>query len=88
MDPEIKPNSVYVTNETKEILRMSNSTIKRLLKKDIIKTNKVEGQCRGEILRLVLPKTKRMTVSIYQKIEKKLKIKLRNGNLKSHEFKK
>ena len=80
MDSEIKPNSIYTTNETREILKISNSTIKRLLKKGIIKANKVGGQYRilgKEILRLVSPKAKREAVNIYQKIKKKAKEKLR-----------
>jgi len=77
---EIKPNSIYTTNETKEILKISNSTIKRLLKKGIIKANKVGGQYRilgKEILRLVSPKAERKVVSIYQKLKKKAKEKIR-----------
>ena len=80
MNPEIKPNSVYTTNETKKILKISDSTIKRLLKKGIIKANKVGGQYRilgKEILRLVSPKTERKAVNIYQKIKKKAKDKIR-----------
>ena len=80
MDSEIKPNTVYTTSETKEILKISNSTIKRLLKKGIIKANKVGGQYRilgKEILRLVSPKTERKAVSLYQKIKKKAKEKIR-----------
>ena len=80
MDSEIKPNSIYTTNETKEILKISNSTIKRLLKKGIIKANKVGGQYRilgKEILRLVSPKTERKMVNFYQKIKKEAKAKLR-----------
>ena len=79
MENEIKPNSVYTTNETKEILKISDSTIKRLLKKGIIKANKVGGQYRilgKEILRLVSPKTERKVVSIYQKIKRKAKDKI------------
>ncbi len=80
MDSEIKPNSVYTTNETKEILKISNSTIKRLLKKGIIKANKVGGQYRilgKEILRLISPKAERKIVSIYQKIKRKAKEKIK-----------
>ena len=80
MDSEIKPNSVYTTNETKKILKISDSTIKRLLKKGIIKANKVGGQYRilgKEILRLVSPKTERKAVNIYQKIKSEAKDKLR-----------
>ncbi len=77
---EIKPNSIYTTNETKEILKISISTIKRLLKKGVIKANKIGGQYRilgKEILRLVSPKTERKVVSIYQKLKKKAKDKIR-----------
>ncbi len=80
MDSEIKPNSIYTTNETKKILKISDSTIKRLLKKGIIKANKVGGQYRilgKEILRLVSPKTERRAVNIYQKIKKRTKEKIR-----------
>ncbi len=80
MEKEIKPNSIYTTNETKEILKISDSTIKRLLKKGIIKANKVGGQYRilgKEILRLVSPKTERKVVNIYQKIKRKAKDKIK-----------
>ena len=79
MEKEIKPNSVYTTNETREILKISDSTIKRLLKKGIIKANKVGGQYRilgKEILRLVSPKAERKAVNIYQKIKRKAKDKI------------
>jgi len=79
MDSEIKPNSVYTTNETKDFLKISDSTIKRLLKKGIIKANKIGGQYRilgKEILRLISPKVERKVVSFYQKIKKKTKDKI------------
>lgn len=78
-DPEIKPNIVYTTNETKNFLKISNSTIKRLLKRGILKANKVGGQYRilgKEILRLISPKTERKAVNIYQKIKIKAKEKI------------
>ena len=43
---EIKPNSVYTTKETRNILKVSESTIKRFLKRGIIRANKVGGQYR------------------------------------------
>ena len=55
---EIRPNAVYTTTETQEVLRVSNSTIKRLLKKGLIRANKVGGQYRilgKEILRVISP---------------------------------
>ena len=61
-------------------MKISDSTIKRLLKKGIIKANKVGGQYRilgKEILRLVSPKTERKVVSVYEKIKKKAKDKIK-----------
>jgi len=79
MEKELKPNSVYTTNETKEILKISDSTIKRFLKKGILRANKIGGQYRilgKEILKLISPKTERKTVRIYQKIKKRIKNKI------------
>ena len=76
---EIKPNLVYTTEETKTFLKVSDSTIKRLLKKGILRANKVGGQYRAlgkEILRLVSPKTERKAVATYQKLKKKTKAKI------------
>lgn len=80
MEKELKPNSVYTTNETKEILKISDSTIKRLLKKGILRANKVGGQYRilgKEILKLLSPKIERRAVTIYQKIKKDIKGKIK-----------
>jgi len=79
MDSELKPNSVYTTSEARNFLKISNSTIKRFLKKGIIKANKIGGQYRilgKEILRLVSPKIERRAVSFYQKLKRKAKEKV------------
>ena len=79
MEEKIKPNSIYTTNETKMFLKISDSTIKRLLKRGIIKANKVGGQYRilgKEILRLVSPKVERRAVGFYQKLKRKAKGKI------------
>ena len=58
MTQEIKPNAIYTTEETQKLLKISNSTIKRMLKKELIRANKVGGQYRilgKEILRLDSP---------------------------------
>jgi len=68
MNQEIKPNGVYTTNETKDILRISESTIKRLLKKGLLRANKVGGQYRilgKEILRLLSPSIEKEAVKSY-----------------------
>lgn len=79
MNKEIKSNQIYTTAETKELLKISDSTIKRLLKRGIIRANKVGGQYRilgKEILRLVSPKIERRAVKTYQNIKQKAKSKI------------
>lgn len=75
MEQEIKPNSIYTTNETQKLLKISNSTIKRMLKNGLLKANKVGGQYRilgKEILRLVSPKAEKKAVKSYLKIKKQV----------------
>lgn len=75
MVEEIKPLGVYTTSETKAVLRISDSTIKRLLKKGLIRANKVGGQYRilgKEILRLVSPKLEKDAVKSYLGIKGKV----------------
>ena len=73
---EINPLEVYTTRETQSLLKISESTIKRLLKKGIIRANKIGGHYRilgKELLRLLSPAIERKAVSAYHK----LKIKTR-----------
>lgn len=75
MNIEIKANSIYTTAETQEILKISNSTIKRLLKKGAIRANKIGGQYRilgKEILRLVSPEVEKNAVKSYLRLKKKV----------------
>lgn len=77
---EIKPNAVYTTDETQKLLKVSNSTIKRMLKKGLIKANKVGGQYRilgREILRLVSPEIEKKAVKSYLQLKKKVVDKIR-----------
>jgi excisionase family DNA binding protein len=72
---EIKPNTVYTTNETQELLKVSSSTIKRMLKKGLIRANKVGGQYRilgKEILRLVSPEVEQKAIKSYLNIKKRV----------------
>lgn len=72
--PEIKPNQVYTTKEAQNFLKISTSTIKRLLKKGIIKAYKVGGQYRiwgSEILQLVSPKLERKVYKVYRGVREK-----------------
>lgn len=75
MDKEIKPNAIYTTKETQELLKVSNSTIKRMLKNGLIHANKVGGQYRilgKEILRLVSPEVEKKAVRSYLKVKDKV----------------
>ena len=75
MSEEIKPNAVYTTSETEKILKISSSTMKRLLKSGMIKANKVGKQYRMmglEILRLVSPKVEEKAVDAYLGLKNKV----------------
>ena len=75
MSEEIKPNAVYTTEEAEKLLKVSNSTIKRMLKKGLIKANKVGRQYRilgKEILRLVSPEIEHQAVKSYLNIKGKV----------------
>ena len=77
----IEPNSVYTTEETQEILKVSNSTIKRLLKRGIIRAHKLGGQYRflgKEILRVVSPQLEQDAEQVYAKIKARTKEKIKN----------
>lgn len=70
---EIRPNAVYTTGEAEELLKVSNSTMKRLLKKGLIRANKVGGQYRilgHELLRLLSPVVDERATEVYQKVKK------------------
>ena len=73
---EIKPNEVYTTEEARDFLKISESTIKRHLKRGIIKANKIGGRYRvlgRELLRLVSPEVEEKAVKVYQKLKAKTK---------------
>jgi len=75
MSEEIKPYAIYTIEETQKLLKISNSTIKRMLKKGILKANKVSGQYRvlgKEILRLVSPEFEQKAIDSYLNIKKKV----------------
>jgi len=73
---EINPNEVYTTKETEKLLKTSNSTMKRLLKKGVIKANKVGGRYKilgSEILRLVSPTAQTKVIQLYHNLKDKTK---------------
>lgn len=76
MPKEIKPDVVYTTEEARDYLKISNSTIKRLLKKGMIRANKVGGRYRIlgiELLRLVSPEVETKAVGLYLRLKEKTK---------------
>jgi len=78
---QIEPNTVYTTEETQALLKVSNSTIKRLLKRGIIKAHKLGGQYRflgKEILRTVSPELEQDAEKVYAKIKAKTKESLKD----------
>ena len=71
---EINPKEIYTTKETQDFLKVSSSTMKRLLKKGIIKAYKVGGVYRiwgDEILSLLSPKTGERIYNVYEKVKNK-----------------
>jgi len=75
MTEEIKQNAVYTTKESQELLKISSSTIKRLLKKELIRANKVGGQYRilgKELLRIVSPNLEKKASRSYINIKGKV----------------
>jgi len=72
----IQPNEVYTTKEAQDFLKISKSTIKRYLKKGIIKANKVGGRYKilgKELLRLVSPKVERKVEKLYRRLRERTK---------------
>ena len=78
---EIKPDKVYTTKETREFLKISQSTIKRWLKKEIIRANKIGGRYRimgSEILRIISPDLQKDARKFYRKLRDKTKQQIKN----------
>ena len=76
MVEEIKPNNIYTPKETRDFLKISESTMKRMLKNGIIEAYKVSGQYRiwgHEILKLLSPKLDVKVYQIYKKTREKVK---------------
>lgn len=79
MPQEIHPNAVYTTAETQTILKISDSTVKRMLKNGLIRANKVGGQYRilgKELLRIVSPDLEKEATQSYLKLKKKVVTKI------------
>ena len=67
---EIKENSVYTREESQELLKISQSTMMRLIKKGIIRAAKVGKQYRimgKELLRVMSPELEDRVGKVYNK---------------------
>ena len=67
---EIKENEVYTHEETRELLKVSASTVTRMIKKGLIRTAKVGKQYRimgKELLRILSPKIEDRVGKAYNK---------------------
>lgn len=76
MIEEIKPNKVYTPQETRDFLKVSDSTMKRMIKNGVIKAYKVSGQHRiwgKEILNLLSPRLEEEAKILFQRAKRKTK---------------
>lgn len=74
MVDEIKPGKIYTPRETRDFLKISESTMKRMIKNGIIDAYKVSGQYRiwgSEILKLLSPEWRSKVYSAYRNIREK-----------------
>ena len=70
IDMEIKANEVYTTQEAQKLLKVSPSTVMRLIKKEMIRTAKIGKQYRimgKELLRILSPKLEDEVGKAYSK---------------------
>lgn len=75
MADEIKSNAIYTTDETYKLLKISKSTLKRMLKSGLLRANKVGRQYRilgKEILHVVSPAVEKKAVDRYLRIKQKV----------------
>jgi len=71
---ELIPNEVYTTVEAQDLLKVSASTMKRLIKKGLIRANKIGKQYRflgHDLLSLLSPRVDEKTTELYQKVKMK-----------------
>jgi excisionase family DNA binding protein len=76
MIDKIQSHKVYTPKEARDFLKVSESTMKRMIKGGIIKAYRISGQYRiwgDEILKLVSPKAENKVRSLYHKVEDKVR---------------
>lgn len=73
---EVQENEIYTGEETKQILKISQSTFTRLIKKGVLRAAKVGGQYRilgKEILALVSPDIRDKVTDVYARMRDEIK---------------
>ena len=78
---EIKPNEVYTTEEVQILLKISKSTVKRLIKRGLIRANKIGGQYRilgHELLRMLSPRIDKHATLAYKNLKEKTRQRIKN----------
>jgi len=76
---EVREQEIYTSEETKSLLKISQSTFLRLVKKGVLRAYKVGGQYRilgREILHLVSPKLEEKATVVYRKVRNGVKNRL------------
>jgi len=76
MMEEIKPGQVYTPKETRDFLKISDSTMKRMIKNGVIRAYKVSGQYRiwgKEILNLLSPSLEQEAKNLFQRAKRRTK---------------
>lgn len=69
---EINPNEVYTPAETEQLLKVSKSTVKRMLKSGLLKANKIGKQYRilgHELLKMLSPEVDEKATFLYQRVK-------------------
>lgn len=76
---QVFENEIYTSEEAKSLLKISQSTFLRLIKKGVLRAYKVGGQYRilgREILNLVSPGLEERAVSVYRRVRNGVKRRL------------
>lgn len=76
---EVRENEIYTSEETKSLLKISQSTFLRLIKKGVLRAYKVGGQYRilgKEILYLVSPSLEQKAAGAFRKVRNGVKKRL------------
>ena len=73
---EVRENEIYTVDETKQILKISQSTFGRLVKKGVLRAAKVGGQYRvlgREIIALVSPEIRDKMSGLYRQMKDRIR---------------